>query len=322
MTTALGIAQTADGTGLDPLTHRRLIQALWQNTGIIGGLAVTGRPDLSYQVAAGAAILSRSNADGYVEAYYGGGTTAAVRAGDGANPRIDTVYIVAHDALQGDADNQVSVGAVSGAAAASPQAPDLSHIPGALPLANMLVPAGASSTQSATAASVVKYAVPYGAALGLLGEHIQPQNEPGDSRPNMVYDEQRIAFTLPTARIIRLVFQANISTEKQDDNARGGWYMTFMVDGRPLPNAGTEFDLTRTWAGKYWEFTTVLDAGSHVAQIRSHKTWGDTPYFHYTQDNGGTDQFVGRVFRVYDEGIAGPANPWYRVSRDGTKFLV
>lgn len=321
MTTALGVAQTSDGTGLDPLTHRRLIQALWQNTGVVGGLAVSGRSDLSYQVGAGAAILSRSNADGYTEAFFAGGTTAAVRAGDGSNPRVDTVYIVAHDVTQGDSDNQVTVGVVSGTAAASPQAPDLSHVPGALPLANMLMPARASSTQSASRSATVGYAVPYGCGLGLVARHVHPMDSVGDSRREVVYDEQRVSFMLPTRRAVRLVFQACISTATENDNnARGGWYMTFCVDGQPVPNGGCEFDLTRTYKGCYWEVTTTLDAGAHTAFIRSHNQWGQAPKFHWSAN--GADQYIGRVFSIYDEGVPSPVSPLYQVSTDGSKFRV
>ena len=322
MTTALGIAQTADGTGLDPLTHRRLIQALWQSPGVIGGLAVTGRSDLSYQVAPGAAILSRSAADGYTEAFFPGGTTPAVAAGDGASARVDTVYLVAHDATQGDADNQVTLGVLSGTPAASPLPADIGAVAGALPLAYMTMPAGASSTAGASLSSVVSYAVPYGAALGLIAQHIHPMNSVGDNQTDVVYDEQRVTFSLPTQRVVRFVFQACISTQNLTDTARGGWFMTFCVDGAPLPNAGCEFEYSRVFKGQYWEYTTTLAAGTHTAFVRSHKTWGEAPWFHYTSDSGGTDQYVGRMFRIYDEGVATPTNPLYIQSVDGTKFKV
>ena len=42
MATALGIAQLEDGTGTDPLTLRRIIQARWANPGIVCGLEVSG----------------------------------------------------------------------------------------------------------------------------------------------------------------------------------------------------------------------------------------------------------------------------------------
>ena len=61
MTTALGVAPDPTGRGVDPPTHRRIIKAHWENTGIVCGLDVTGRSDLRYSVAAGVAVCSRGN---------------------------------------------------------------------------------------------------------------------------------------------------------------------------------------------------------------------------------------------------------------------
>lgn len=114
MATALGVQPDSSGNGVTPLTHRKIIDALWTSTGIVTGLDVTGRNDLKYDVAAGVAICSRGDADGKTEAYWPGGQTTAVAAGDSTWPRIDRVWIKAHDMSQGDSDNQVVVGVTQG----------------------------------------------------------------------------------------------------------------------------------------------------------------------------------------------------------------
>ena len=45
-TTALGISPNANGIGVTPLAHRRILGAQWANTGLVDGLNVAGRSDL------------------------------------------------------------------------------------------------------------------------------------------------------------------------------------------------------------------------------------------------------------------------------------
>lgn len=118
-TTALGIAPDSSGAGVTPLTHRQIIRAHWANTGIVSGLDVSGRGDLTYSVGAGMAVCSRGDADGYTEAYWAGGQTPAVSA-TGSQPRIDCIWIRANDPTQGDADNHVVIGVTQGNASATP----------------------------------------------------------------------------------------------------------------------------------------------------------------------------------------------------------
>jgi len=159
MSTALGIAPDASGEGTDPLTLRRIISARWARPGVVTGLTCSGRTDLRYQVAAGVAVCRRSATDGCTEAYWQGGTTSAVLAGDPSNPRVDVVYVIAHDPTQGDPDNKVSVGVAQGTPSTSPAKPAVPA--GAVAVAVMRMPAGATSTSSAQPVASYVEAVPY-----------------------------------------------------------------------------------------------------------------------------------------------------------------
>lgn len=126
--TALGIAQDVDGNGLDPLTHRKLIQAKWENPGIVWGLDVSASKTggLKYDVSEGVAVVCRSEADGYAEAYFGGGTIELDPA-DASLGRLDVIWIRAHDASQGDVDNRIEVGCTAGTPKSG--APDVPTLP-------------------------------------------------------------------------------------------------------------------------------------------------------------------------------------------------
>lgn len=210
MVTALGVDRSKDsGVGMDAITHRRIIGAHWENLGVVAGLAVSGAAGLRYQAAAGVAVCSTGGADGSVEAYWPGGLTAeAVRAGDGAYGRIDSVYLLADTGAGG----QVSLHVAQGVPSASPAAPALPA--GALLLREMLLPAGASSTQSAAPQGSVDYAIPYGASMGLLGVASNDSSLVQDWTPGRWWGQAAAAFTLPTDRLVevRFVFRAECDT--------------------------------------------------------------------------------------------------------------
>lgn len=146
--TAFGVAQTSAGVGTTDTDMRKIIAAQWESTGVIDGLAVTGTTSLYYRVAAGVAVCSKGVSDGKTIAYFGGGNTSAVSANSSGNPRIDCIWVTAHDATQGDADNLVTLGVTQGTPAATPVAPTLPTY--ATLLAEMLLPAGATTTANAT----------------------------------------------------------------------------------------------------------------------------------------------------------------------------
>ena len=128
-TTALGIRPDGDNRGVSPSVHRHIISAQWNNDGIIQGLGVTGRSDLTYQVGAGTALIQPDGQSGEaVLAYWPGGQTPAVSAGNAGLPRYDVIWLRAHDLDKGDSDNHVVVGVTQGTPAADPDLP-LDQVP-------------------------------------------------------------------------------------------------------------------------------------------------------------------------------------------------
>lgn len=299
-TTALGIMQDSAGNGVDPHTHRKIIQARWSNPGVITGLSVTGGSGLTYIVSAGCAVVTRGESDGYAEAYFEGGSTPSVSAGDPSNPRVDLVWIKANDIQQGDDDNRVHVGVTSGTPSASPVAP--SAPAGCLPIASMLVPAGATSTASAQMDSERDYAIPYGSSLGLLVEyHDTADAEETLSTKKTAMRYQQSVY-LPTARLVELdLTVCAFSSGTGDDYSN--LYTSFAVDGEYIANAGGEVKLD-TQTAMTFQRTHVMEveAGNHtfaaVFGYSQHK-----PHYRYGS-YGANMSYPGRVFRIWDRGVA------------------
>lgn len=309
-TTALGVMQDGDGNGVDPLTHRRIIMGRWENTGIVSGLSVSGTSSLTYQVSAGNAVLSRGDSDGYTEAYWEGGTTDAVSAGDASRPRVDLVWMRANDAQQGDADNRVHVGVTEGTASASPVAPGCPS--GCVELAQMLVPAGATSTASATNNADQNYAVPYGASLGQLAYYRDTTSGDIDSTSRVKTTRCSVSVTVPTDRLVELRMTASVACRGVDPQYCS-WYTSFSVDGSELPYSGGEFYLNcLTCEALQRSFTTELAAGTHsVAVLTAWVSGTAGPMVRsgsYSEEGGSASGFSGSfpgiILEVWDKGVA------------------
>ena len=167
--TALGIAQDKAGNGLDAATHRKIIQAKWASTGVVSGLDLEPAGGMRLKVKPGVAVLSRSDADGCVEAYWPGGEVA-VEAAD-AKPRYDVVWMRANDASQGDPDNRVEVGVAKGTPTDNAGPADAGKVPdGALRLGGVFVDANSSQLASdCWDRNSTGYAVPSGTSSGVVG---------------------------------------------------------------------------------------------------------------------------------------------------------
>lgn len=168
--TALGIAQDKDGNGLDAATHRKIIQAKWTGTGVVSGLDFEPAGGMRLRVKPGMAVLSRSDADGYVEAYWPGGEVT-IDAAD-AKPRYDVVWMRANDAAQGDSDNRVEVGVTRGTPADKPTATDVGEIPdGSVYLGGVWVDANSSQLASdCWDRESTHYALLTGTSSGVVGD--------------------------------------------------------------------------------------------------------------------------------------------------------
>ena len=302
---ALGVANSGT-SGTTAQDFRMIAGALWQNAGIVSGLKVTGKSSMAYDVAAGVAVCTRGASDGKTLAYWPGGSVAAA-ANSGGNPRIDSVYLIAHDLSHGDADNAVAVGVAQGTPAASPVAPSIPA--GATLIASMRVPAGATTTAQASQTGSTIYAIPYGSTLGILGETTTTANAAGDTRPGVTYTQESVSFYLPTDRIVDITYTACFSSIPSTEWCSWGIW-AFLADGKALPGTTAEW-LARdgNWETHSYSHKVELSAGHHTVTVRnglfSHSADGVGPYFHYglvgdtAPSKGG---YPGRTLRVTDIG--------------------
>lgn len=307
-TVALGVAPNTDKVGVSPLTHRNVIGAQWESTGVVTGLAVSGRSDLTYNVAAGVAVCSRGASDGKTIAYWGGGQTGAVAAGDPSNPRIDTVWITAHNQLEyKDSDNYVTVGVTQGTPSANPTVPTLPS--GCVRLADMRVGAGMTSTQNATVANGASAAVPYGVSVGRLA-YAKVTNSYGVQEDKAWHEQARASFRLSTRRNVCVRWKACSSVgrpAKGDLNERmGSYFVQCRVDGKIVNDIAATGDgldghmadevlSTRYRSTEVLEWDCTLDAGSHQVAVW---VYGNKAYLTYPVT------LYNRVVEVVDRGVA------------------
>ena len=290
MATALGVQPDSNGNGVTPEVHRMIIAAQWHNTGVIDGLGVTGRSDLQYDVAAGVAVCSKGDADGKTLAYWPGGQTAAVSAGDASNPRIDLVWITAHNPKAGDADNSVVVGVTQGTPAANPVAPELPA--GCTLLRSMRVPANATATSSATATDSINYAIPYGASMGLLAHATSDQTVNQDWSSNTKWwVQQTVTVNLPTDRFVDISYDARAHTI---DGTESSYYLKLVIDGKDITDGNDEVSVTLCWELKRTTWPVTLSAGTHQVTVQARANTNR----HQFQWNGKRNLYI------YDRGVA------------------
>lgn len=298
MSTALGVDNIVNSdasvTGTDALQLRNIIKSRFDNTGKKTGLTVTGRSDLKYNVSSGVAVCSRGTSDGYTEAYWAGGTTDAVSAGDASNPRIDLIYILPHDPTQGDSDNQVVVGVVQGTPAASPTKPSTPS--GAVALAAMRVPSGATSTASAINILNVDYAIPYGSSLGILSDKTFTSNQYITGNCTMTRD----TIYIPTDRAVEFHITVTASANGGKwTNGEGSVYVRPMVDNVAIRSFEMRL-FAAAFAGSSFATDVVsLTAGSHTVGLNLEQTSAttDSVQLYYSADG-----WAGQRFLVTDLG--------------------
>lgn len=299
-TTAFPVRQDTEGVGCTDIALRQMVKALHPTKGIITGLKVTGQNALSYKVASGVAICSKGSSDGNTIAYFEGGSVETT-ANTASNPRIDVVWITSHDVTQGDTDNLVTIGCTQGTAAASPTAPSIPSY--ATKLYAMKLPANASTTSSATqygSANVITDV----STMGRLATNTLTNSTEGDKTKLKWYTENSVTFTVPTKRLIELVYEVAVC-EHNGSNKIGWGVKCFNVDGKEQANTTYEFrvepDITETRVARV---LVEVSAGSHTASVTTGKMSGDdsgTPYFIYGSASNGRS-YIGRRLTVWDRG--------------------
>lgn len=301
MSGALGIGVgIKSNKGLSAEDHRQIIDAMWMNTGVVKGCSVSGRADLSYQVAAGVAVCQRLAEDGKTVAVWPGGGSPAVPAGDAAHPRIDCVYVVAHNENDfGDADNLTTLGVAVGTPAASPSNPSVPA--GATPLRYMRLPANATSTQTATPVGSIEYAIPYGANLGMLARS-QVTNSFELGHSSGWVSKIKTTINLPTDRSLRLCaymnFHAKGTNGGNDTRYVSEIALQFRIDGKQVGHL-FNFPSYGSWTSHQGESTINCTQGTHTVEVLLFNRYGNPAIFHYSDDG---NQWAGVILEVHDNG--------------------
>lgn len=297
---ALGVRNSgADGT--TPLALRLALGALLPQSGILSGLSVRGSSSLAYSVAAGVAVCTRGAGDGSAIATVAAGSTPAVAANGTGYPRIDAVWVAAHDIDQGDPDNHVTLGVTQGAPAASPARPTVPTY--ATLLAYMRLPAGATTTAQATVEARGRDAVASGATMGQLGYMRDTYDGKlrGDLNGTMHVDYS-VTVTVPTARLVELRWCATLSGGDSSD-----CIVAMSVDGVKA----MQFFVTPPSGGR-WDYKEVrhvvtLSPGTHTISFSSGQYWGGDILVHSSDDKLGSNACTGVICEAIDQGIAGAA---------------
>ena len=291
---ALGVRNSgADGT--TPLALRLALAALFPQAGILSGLSVKGSSSLAYSVAAGVAVCTRGAGDGSTLATVAAGSTPAVAANGTGYPRIDAVWVAAHDMDQGDPDNHVTLGVTQGTAAASPARPSVPTY--ATVLAYMRLPAGATTTAQATVEARGDVAAASGGTLGLLGE--AALNADRDISTGGTWDDfytVAVTATVPSKHLVRVDYRATLSAP----GGYTGWtrvrpYLT--VDGAEVKGSRRKWPV---WTGPELTHSSScvaeLSAGTHTVELHLAYDGGD---WGLSIVDGGTG---GAALSVWDEG--------------------
>ncbi|MBQ9005366.1 MAG: hypothetical protein IJ092_03215 [Atopobiaceae bacterium] len=285
---AFGV-RNVDTVGTTDVALRKIFGALYPTKGIISGCAVSGRSNLAYNVAEGVVSCSKGASDGSTLAWVPAGTTPAVAANSSSYARLDAVWVEAHDATQGDADNLVTLGVTQGTAAASPAVPTIPT--GATLLAVMSMPAGATKTSSASVSSKGVGAIPYGSSLGVLVDKTDTANQ--SVLPASEYDYAAGTFTLPTKRMVDIKQTFTLLCGSQESSA----YARVLIDG------------TQVWQGEvhvfpsfatsqYFEASVELEAGTHSIQAKLKRgVRGDTVKRYWSKSG-----WAGQHLQVVDAG--------------------
>ena len=298
-TVAFPVRQDGE-VGCTDITMRKIMGALFTGTGVVSGLEVTGGSSAAYHVSEGVAVCSKGTSDGKTLAYVEASDVACSGNSSGY-PRIDCVWVAAHDKTQGDPDNLVTLGVTEGTPAATPVEPDPPA--GATMLATMQLAAGATNTQQAVQVSTAGYTSLYGTSRGLLVNRRYIANKDINIKTQKTLMSQY--FDLPTDRVVTFKAATNMTprdrtqtSQQAKGEARVNIY--FYLDGEQVAWLSNYCD---EWATARWtEYTMTVPAGRHLARmdVKSGDDWTTARFWCYSAAP------MGQQFQLFDMGVPVP----------------
>lgn len=304
MSGSLATNLDANGNGLTALDYRKILQGFYPNPGIVKGGTVTGNSSLTYHVAPTIAVIDRGS-DGTRLAYYAGGDTPAVAAGDASNRRIDVIWLKANDPALDGGSKEVVIGVTQGTPSANPVVPSLDS--GQLALMEKLVQPGTTNLSTGSGDNrSYNYAIPYGGSMGRLA-YSQVTADYTIQEDEKWHTQCSTRFWVPSDRLVTVEWKActTVGTgDGSDPNANmGSYYLQILVDGNVVNeiNSAIGVKADEVTSLRYDYVATVsydinVTAGSHtvLAQVYGNKGHWTYPV---TFKNG-------RQIKVMDRGVA------------------
>lgn len=304
--TGLGIAQDKDGRGMDALTHRRIIGAMWESCGIVTGLDVTANPGkgMSWHVSEGVVVVSRGEADGKVEAYWPGGDVTGEPGGSGY--RLDTIWIRQLDAAQGDASNRVEVGITPGTGATDKMGAEPGELPaGAEILTYVLISPGQAQSSDEDGCDGMRPAALRGVSQGVIGgtEWLNTTNyrkvRKGES---WTFATNTLTIGTRYRQVLVMLAVSVWAADCETVDWLGSGYVELLVDGR----VEQCFKFTCTpyvTETKTFFWNLMLNKGTHTVSARLWGSGSDAVSSVVTQYEAGA--IPGQYMRVIDLGWDG-----------------
>lgn len=300
-TVGFPVPQDKSGKGCTAAMMRRIVASHWATDGVVDGLAVSGGTSMQYTVAPGVAVISMgaNRSQGYVEAYCEGGQVATT-PNAGTTPRVDAVWVMAHDVTFGDPDNLVTLGVTQGTPAVSPKAPTIPAR--ATLICDMQVPAGATSTAGAVQYGSYHSAVPYGTAGGILLDKV-------DTSGNQLGLGQSYTFAtgsiwLPSRQLLSVHLTATLRAVNLVTHSwLGSGYVDWMLDGTVMRTFRGMVYPDSPMTLSYEDYREV-PAGTHQIAAR---VWGSVtkPASGIQLEYGGDDWWPGQRLTVIGEQMLG-----------------
>jgi len=206
------------------------------------------------------------------------------------------VCIKANDHTQGDSNNQVTAVVVQGTPAVSPVVPTIPA--GAVAVATMRMPAGATATNSAIVMAQPDYAIPYGAGLGRIVSYRNTYDGQA-SDDSTWFVENTSSISLPSRRLLEFRYARCMNSI--DANNLGSILVEFQLDGTGIVQ--TEMLASTKWETHQFSYLIEIQPGVHSVSVRNRHQSGGSIYYRYDPSSTtAASQLAGMTFDVIDRG--------------------
>lgn len=269
----LGLPRNAQGIGVTPEDHQRVLWGLYRSHVplIVKGLEVTGTASMAYKVAAGVVYIPMGEARAILVPI--DGVTVQTTAAPSAGSRVDVLYV--------GQDGAVKVG---------------TYLPaGSAEIDRRTVQAGTTATTATTGLRDRKFQMLFGATMGRLAKWVD------NTAYGAAWDTaSKVRFsawlpTLPSDRLLDFRFSQTLAT-----NATGPQSIIWelWMDGNHLETR--EMAVGPIAETKTTVFSREVLAGDHRIELRARRGQGNGTITYF---GGGSLAFPGNVLEVMDVGM-------------------